>query len=287
MTRPWQPAGRVLLLGATGMLGRAWRALLDAGGIQHADPPHAQADFSRPQHLCSLVDAGISTVINCAAYTNVDGAEQEEGLAWRINGDAVGALADACRRSGALLVHYSTDYVFDGLANHPYPTDHPRNPVNAYGRSKARGEEAIEASGCRHLVMRTSWLYAPWAKNFVRTIAQLASQRPELKVVSDQRGRPTSSEHLADASLNLLRHHAEGFFHVTDGGDCTWFDFATEIVRLRSTDCQIRPCTTAEFPRPAPRPAYSVLDLTRTEAILGPMTPWKVNLADVIHRMEA
>src|SRR5690606_14409224 len=136
----------------------------------------------------------------------------------------------------------------------------------------------------RLLLIRTSWLYAPWGKNFVLTIARLAKEKPELRVVHDQRGRPTSAEHLARASLALLEAEAHGTFHVTDGGECSWFELAREVARTVAPSCAVHPCTSAEFPRPALRPAYSVLDLSETEARLGPMPDWRANLADALRR---
>src|SRR5262249_33707839 len=143
-------------------------------------------------------------VVNCSAYTNVDGAEKNEAEAFGVNGSGVGNLAERCRQVGATLVHYGTDYVFNGKAKTPYPVDAPHEPVNAYGRSKADGEVRIFESSVKHLLVRTSWLYAPWGGNFVRTIAKHARARPQLLVVADQRGRPTSAEPLALASLRLL-----------------------------------------------------------------------------------
>jgi dTDP-4-dehydrorhamnose reductase len=216
----------------------------------------------------------------------VDGAEKDFAGACVANGSGVGALAGRCREVGATLVHYSTDYVFNGRATRPYRTDDPRDPLNAYGKSKALGEEAIEASGCSYLMVRTSWLYAPWGKNFVRTIAGLVKRKESIRVVDDQRGRPTSCEPLAETTLRLMEERAEGMCHGTDGGECTWFEFAREIARLVGSSCRVEPCTTAEFPRPAKRPGYSVLDLSKTEELIGPRALWQVTLADVIPRLE-
>ncbi len=275
-----------LLLGGEGMLGRAWRESLEGAGIGYAAPGLEEVDFTDPKTIEPIGRGGWRTVINCAAYTDVDGAEQNEGLAERINGWAVGELARGCAGSGALLVHYSTDYVFDGLAAAPYRIDERRSPVGAYGRSKALGEEMVEESGCRYLMIRTSWLYAPWGKNFVGTIAGLLASRPEIRVVADQRGRPTSAEHLARISAALLVKGVEGTRHVTDGGECSWFELASEIARLRGGGC-VKACTTAEYPRAARRPAYSVLDLAETEGEVGAMPHWRANLADVLMRAES
>jgi len=189
---------------------------------------------------------------------------------------------DASRATDALLVHYSTDYVFNGRARSPYPIDAPLEPINAYGRSKAVGEKALRESGCRHLLLRTSWLYAPWGANFVLTMRKLTGERDELRVVDDQIGRPTSAEHLAATSMKLIEADAEGTFHVTDGGQCSWHGFATAIALAVNPNCRVVPCASDEFPRPARRPAYSVLDLGPAEAIVGPMRDWKDNLADVL-----
>ncbi|MBX7082396.1 MAG: dTDP-4-dehydrorhamnose reductase [Nannocystaceae bacterium] len=277
---------RVHVLGADGMLGRAWLQQLRAGGIEHHGFALPQFDLTRATDLAALPLAPGDAVINCAAWTDVDGAEKDEAAATRVNGGAVASLAQRCADAGATLVHYSTDYVFDGQATAPYPVDGMHAPLSAYGRSKAAGERGLFAAGPSYLLVRTSWLYAPWGQNFVRTITKLARERPNLRVVDDQRGRPTSAEHLARASWRLLDAGCRGIVHVTDGEQCTWFEFATAIAAATAPQCRVDPCTTAEFPRPARRPAYSVLDLGRTEAAIGAMPSWRDNLADVLARLE-
>jgi dTDP-4-dehydrorhamnose reductase len=277
-----------MIVGGSGMLGRAFRELL-AGRVEHAALPHERLNITDLTSLRRTAIGPWRTYINCAAYTDVDGAETNEAAAMALNATGVDLLAKTCREAGAFLVHFSTDYVFDGQGTMPYATDCQRAPMGAYARSKALGEEAIEremSRGLQALIIRTSWLYAPWGKNFVRTIARLVREKPSLRVVNDQRGRPTSSEHLAFATLQLLNTGATGTFHVTDGGQCTWFEFARQIGAAVNPACQIAPCTTAEFPRPAKRPAYSVLDLSKTEAQIGPMPDWKMNLASVLRRLE-
>jgi dTDP-4-dehydrorhamnose reductase len=229
---------------------------------------------------------GTKWVINCAAWTDVDGAESRPDDADAINGFAVGRLADRCLEIGAKLVHYSTDYVFDGKANSPYSVDRERAPVNAYGRSKALGEELLERAGVEHLLVRSSWLYAPWGKNFVLTMRDLVGTRPSLRVVDDQRGRPSSCDHIAEATLALIEQDRRGTYHVCDGGECTWFEFASLIRDVVNPQCKIEPCTTKEFPRPAPRPAYSVLDLTGTERVLGPMSDWTGRVTRMLEALE-
>lgn len=277
----------LVLIGAGGMLGRAFREELGRRGEEFTALTRAQIDLSKPDGVAAAIPPTARTVINCAAWTNVDGAEASEAEATAVNGAAVGALAARCREVGAALVTYSTDYVFNGAAAAPYRTDQERDPLNAYGRSKAVGEELLERSGARYLNLRTSWLYAPWGNNFVRTIARLLREKPSIKVVDDQRGRPTSAEHLARATLALIERGATGTLHATDGGACTWCGFAREIGRLTGAPGKVEPCTSAEFPRPAKRPAYSVLDLSQTERLIGPMPDWKANLADVARRLEA
>lgn len=275
----------VLLVSPGGMLGRAWVALLEQQGLSWQGVRRPNFDVTRAETLETIDFAAYSHVINCSAFTDVDGAEEHEDEANAVNGEGVGRLARACAKANSVLIHYSTDYVFSGQASHPYPVDEPLAPLNAYGRSKALGERAIREAGGEHMIVRTSWLYAPWAKNFVLTMVKFGRERSELKVVHDQKGRPTSAEHLAKTTLALVRVDARGTLHVTDGGDCTWFEFARHIVGRANPECVVHPCSTSEFPRPAPRPAYSVLDLSATESKIGPMPPWTSNVDAVLDRV--
>lgn len=277
----------VVVLGAKGMLGRALCELLDQRGLSFPELDRQEFNLADAGAVAQLNVPMDAVWFNCAAWTNVDGAEEHEAEALAVNGGpGLAALCERIRGAGGKLVHVSTDYVFDGHAEKPYRIDEPRHPIGAYGRTKAAGEEIIERSGVEHVVVRTSWLYAPWANNFVRTMAKLTRDRDGLKVVNDQRGRPTSAEHLARSLVELVEDEVSGVFHVTDGGDCTWYEFACAIRDGLGHTCAIEPCTTAEFPRPAPRPAYSVLDLSRAEALLGKMPSWRENLADVLKRLE-
>ena len=272
----------VLVLGAGGMLGRAWKELLQERGIDHLAADRADLDLQDEAAITDGIATGTKWVVNCAAYTMVDAAEDHEELATEINGYAVGRLAERCKAVGAKLIHYSTDYVFDGTATRPYRTGHPRQPVNAYGRSKALGEQLIERSGVEHLLVRTSWLYAPWGKNFVLTMRELTEARDSLRVVDDQRGRPTDCRRLAEVSLALAEEGSRGTFHVTDAGECTWHGLATLIAEVVNRGCRVEPCTTDEFPRPAPRPPYSVLDISATESVVGPLVPWEDRVRGVL-----
>ncbi|MFI4917788.1 MAG: dTDP-4-dehydrorhamnose reductase [Phycisphaerales bacterium JB060] len=272
----------VAVLGSSGMLGRAMCAELRSRGYEITELTRHDINLADPDSIkhaprCELL-------VNCAAWTNVDGAEQEEGQATQVNGHAIAQLLHADK--AGTLVTFGTDYVFDGQGTSPYDISHPRAPLNAYGRSKAVGEEALEAADSdRWLHVRTSWLYAPWGNNFVLTMRKLMLERDKLKVVNDQRGRPTSVEHLARTTLDIYECGKGAHWHATDGGECTWYEFAQEIKRLIGATATIEPCTSDQFPRPAKRPAYSVLDISQTEAELGPMPHWKDNLADVLRRV--
>lgn len=275
-----------LIVGANGMLARALKEACQAAGHSFHGVDLPEFNLTLREQVDAVVTSAYSAVINCSAYTNVDGAESDELTASRVNGLGVAYLAKAAARAGIPLVHYSTDYVFPGEATQPYAVDELQAPIGAYGRTKAAGERAIWTTGGPYLLLRTSWLYAPWANNFVRTIFKASKQQASLRVVNDQRGRPTSAEHLARATLQLLDKNARGTLHVTDGGECTWYEFASEIVRLSGHACQVHPCTSEEYKRPAKRPPYSVLDLTSSEALLGPMPDWRDNLRDVLQRLE-
>lgn len=278
--------GPILLLGIGGMLWRAWDNILDSANVEYHSPSLDELDFTKPDSIVKTLSGHYKLVINCAGYTDVPGAESNEEVANQLNAAAVGWLADRCKQVGATLVHYSTDYVFDGKACSPYPVAHCRNPLSAYGRSKALGEQLLEQSGCDYLLIRTSSLYAPWGKNFVRTIARLVNEKPSLPVVDDQTSRPTSAEHLAGTTKKLLLTGARGAHHVTDAGECTWYEFACEIGRIVNSGCEITPCSSEQFPSLVARPVYSVLDLSKTEEIIGKLTHWKKNLADVLGRLE-
>jgi len=272
----------ILLISPEGMLGRAFCELFAKRNIAYEKVSYPQFDITKQEHIERALHSGIRTVINCSAYTNVDGAETNEPEALAVNATGVQLLAARTKAIGALLVHYSTDYVFSGEGDVPYRVDEPLQPNNAYGRTKARGEELLLASDCEHLMLRTSWLYAPWGKNFVDTMVRLGREKPSLSVVNDQRGRPTSARYLAQRSLDLLEKKARGVFHVTDGGECTWYEFASAIVAGSGGKAKVNPCTSEEYKQVAKRPPYSVLDLSKTDALIGPSKSWQENLAEVL-----
>jgi len=272
-----------VILGAGGMLASCWTDALRGADVRALSQD--ECDILDPAHVRAALTRDVGIVINAAAYTEVDAAEVDENAATAVNAEAVARLAERCRAIDATLVHYSTDYVFPGTAFEPIPTDAPRDPVNAYGRSKAEGERRLEDSGADFLLLRTSWLYAPHGRNFVRTLVSLARERDYLRVVSDQIGRPTSAERLVDTTRRLLDVGARGVHHACDQGHCSWFDLATLIASLANPACVVEPCATEEFPRPAPRPAYSVLDLSKTTDLIGPIPHWRESAASVVRRI--
>jgi dTDP-4-dehydrorhamnose reductase len=255
-----------LILGAGGMLARGLAALrpqATALGVAELDVTDAAA-------LARVIVPGVSVVWNAAADTRVDNCESDPGHV-AVNDVAVGVIARLCREAGALLVHVSTDYVFDGKPGRPWREDDPVDPVNAYGRGKLGGERRALASGAEVLVVRTSWVFAPGGVNFVDTILGLAaSGREELKVVDDQRGRPTYAPDLARALVKLVSVGARGLVHFANSGETTWYGLAREVLaRAGFAGVRVAPCASDEFPRPAARPANSVLDTSRYEELTG------------------
>jgi dTDP-4-dehydrorhamnose reductase len=279
---------RILVTGAAGMLGRAVVACAAKGhdvvGVDLADgdltdPATAPAFLAahRPDH-----------VIHCAAYTAVDRAESEPDLALRVNGDATRHLADGCRARGVPLAYVSTDYVFAGRDPAGYGEEDPREPINRYGVSKARGEEVVEDLAGAWQIVRTSWLFGDGPVNFVRTIRRLLRERDTIDVVADQRGSPTYADDLAALLVWLAGSGLRGRFHGTNAGVTTWYDFAREIARASGQDpARIRPCATADYPTPARRPACSILRDTHL-AIAGapPRPPWQDALRRYVAGLE-
>jgi len=281
---------KLLLLGAHGQVGwELQRSLAPLGPVTAC--ARADADLSNLDALRALVHGtSPDIIVNAAAYTAVDKAESESDLAMRINAEAVGVLAEEAHRAKALLVHYSTDYVFDGLKSGAYQEDDIAVPVSIYGHSKLQGEHAIRTISGRHLIFRTSWVYAPRGRNFPRTILNLARTRPDLNVVSDQIGAPTSAELIADVTAQALSKGGKdlsGTFHLTASGETSWHGFAQRLVALASkrgyhlqcTAERVRAITTAEFPTPARRIANSRLDTHKLRSTLGLTLPaWDAHL---------
>ena len=276
---------RVLVTGASGQLAHAIRLVW----VDHELilPEEAVLDLGQQTSIHSVVsDARPDVVINCGAFTQVDRCEAEAELAMLINGTAVGWLAEACEAQGARLVQISTDYVFDGTGTRPYREDDPTNPVSVYGRTKLEGER--QAARCsRHLIARTSWLYDAWGKNFLNTMLNAAAQGRALRVVDDQRGAPTTCRALARQLKVAAEQSWHGTVHTTCQGETTWHGFAQAIFEAKGITADLHPCATADYPTPARRPAYSVLDGTRRRT-LGPdlMPDWQDALAEVIAHPE-
>ena len=272
------------MLGAGGMLGHAVCEVADADGHAVVAVARRDVDVREPDQIERHLD-GVGAVINCAAFTDVDGCETREPLAIEINGDAVGGLAALCAAQGVRLVHVSTDYVFAGDGSRPYTEDDAIAPRSAYGRSKARGERlALEHGG--HVV-RTSWLFGPAGPNFVETMLGLADRGQAIQVVDDQVGCPTYTLDLARALVQLASaaETPPRLVHVANPPATSWFGFAQEIFRVFEKPVDVSPCTTDEFPRPARRPAYSVLDVSRYEAWAGESIPsWRAALQDYRQR---
>ena len=274
---------KILLTGATGQVGfELQRTLAPLGEILAAG--REALDLASSASIMSAVRAlRPDLIVNCAAYTAVDRAESEPAAAMTVNATAPGVLAEEAKRLGAGLIHFSTDYVFDGEKAGAYDEADAPNPLNAYGRSKLEGERAVAQSGARHLILRTSWVYSRRGKNFLLTMLELAKTRPELRIVDDQRGAPTSARALADAVAQIARRDwPSGPFHLTCQGSTTWFGFAQAIfARSPGPRPSLVAITTPEFPTPARRPKNSVLSNARLAQAFGITLPdWQTALAD-------
>ncbi|HSF40760.1 MAG TPA: dTDP-4-dehydrorhamnose reductase [Thermoanaerobaculia bacterium] len=278
---------RCLVLGGTGMLGQAVVREARTRGHAALGLSHAQADVTRRDRLRFWADSfRPDVVINCAAFTKVDACETDPNTAFRVNGEAVANVAAAADHAGARLLHVSTDYVFDGTAREPYKEDAATAPLSIYGRSKLEGERHALAYG-RGLVVRTSWLFGPGGPNFAATMVNLIRQgKLPLRVVDDQVGRPTYTGFLARALVDLAPLGTTGIVHYGNREPVSWYAFAATIARLVSGKAEVLPVTTAEFPRPAPRPAYSVLAVDRFEEAVGrPVEPWEAGLIEYLALM--
>lgn len=281
----------ILVTGGNGQLGSALR--LASAESQHryifTDIEDLDITSSEAVEICFEND-NIDVVVNCAAYTAVDLAEENEDVANAINNKAVAILADACKRHDATLIHISTDYIFAGDATTPYTEEAIPAPLNAYGRTKLAGEKAVTESGCRYIILRTAWLYSEFGRNFVKTMRNLTSSRPEIKVVADQYGSPTYAGDLAGAIAEIIeggKLHKTGVYNYSNLGACSWFDFAVEIAKESGyNSCKISPCTTEEYPTKAQRPPYSVLEKSKfIENFEISIPEWRKSLAKCIKQL--
>jgi dTDP-4-dehydrorhamnose reductase len=284
----------ILITGGRGMLAHAFSQVFASRGVSPTVVGRQECDIVDRDHVASALDRVRPTlVINCAAYTKVDLAEKEQDQADACNGDGPGVLAAECQRRGVPLVHFSTDYVFDGSLRRPLRPDDPVGPQSAYGRSKLLGERAIaKVPGLEYLIVRTAWLYGPNGPNFVQTMLNVARAGKPLRVVNDQAGSPTYTFDLAAATLDLVERGARGVWHVSNAGETTWFDFAAAIFQEWGLAPDLKPTTSAAWklskPDSATRPAYSVFDLSPAEQRLGrAMRPWRDALADFHARTPA
>ena len=287
MTKP-----RILVTGSNGQLGKELKV------VSSAYPGYEFLFLSRedmPIHHFELVRNFFKTshpqyCINCAAYTHVDKAEQESELAFQVNGEAVGVLAAVCKEYETKFIHISTDYVFDGKATHPYKEEFPPHPQNVYGASKLEGEKEAMQFNSDSIIIRSSWVYSEFGKNFVRTMLQLMERQNEISVVNDQSGSPTYAFDLAEVILQIISSGKwfPGIYHYCNEGVISWYDFAKAICDLSGNQCKIKPISTKEYPTPAARPAYSVLDTTKIKRSYAIQTKnWRESLTDCIEKIKS
>jgi dTDP-4-dehydrorhamnose reductase len=291
---------RVLLTGGVGQVGWELRRALALFG-EIVAPTRETLDLASPDSIVAAVRTiRPALIVNAAAFTAVDQAESEPDLAMKVNGVAPRILAEEAAQCDAALIHYSTDYVFDGRKTEPYREEDEVAPINVYGRTKLAGERALMEANPPHLIFRTSWVYGPRGRNFFLTVLRLARERKELKVVNDQFGAPTSARIIAEATANAIARifpgrglDAErfremgGLYHLSAGGRTTWYEFACEILRGREGSAKVLPIPTSGYPSPAPRPANSVLDNARLERQFGIAMPdWKVGLKLCLEEVE-
>lgn len=281
---------RYLILGAGGQLGQEWCHRLREDGIPHQALTLADCDVTRPDEVADFLDlVRPETVVNCSAYTKVDRAESEPERAYLVNGMAVGRLATACADRKIRLIHYSTDYVFAGSREDAarfrdgYPEEHVPAPIGVYGASKADGERRFLQSGVDGLLIRVAWLCGRHGSNFVKTMLRLAGERPELRVVADQRGAPSFTDNVVANSLYLDNLGLGGIWHVASTGTATWHGLAEEALRLKGFATPVVPITTADYPTPALRPAFSKLSVRKLEELPGTQVEdWRVGLARML-----
>ena len=282
----------ILITGANGQLGNEMRRVAQSSAHHFVFTDVAELDITDFEAIRAMVvQEGISVIVNCAAYTNVDKAEEDEDTALLLNCTAVENLARAMKEVDGTLIHVSTDYVFQGDKNVPCCEDWETAPLGAYGRTKLAGELALIATGCKYLIFRTAWLYSIYGNNFVKTMRRLTSERENLKVVFDQVGTPTYAGDLADLIGYVIESgqlDKTGIYHFSNEGVCSWYDFAQEICAQSGYTCDIQPCHSDEFPSKVQRPHFSVLDKTKVKTTFGVKVPyWKESLTKCIEALTA
>lgn len=280
---------KIVVTGAGGQLGCELRRIAGDGSREWVFTDVGELDIADAEQVAACFRAERpDAVVNCAAWTDVDGAETNRDAAFRVNARGPAVIADAARDSGAVFIHVSTDFVFSGSGTRPYTEDDEPRPLNVYGESKLAGERAVQDSGCRGAVVRTSWLYSPYGRNFVKSIMGAASKHAAIRVVDDQWGSPTAADGLARAIAAMIPGLMEtggqaGLFHYCDTGVVNRSGFAEEIIRLGGIDCRVEPVASAEYPMAAARPAYSALDTSKITRVFGiaPRT-WQQALAECV-----
>lgn len=284
---------RIVITGANGQLGRELSRLGAVSPNEYIPTDIAELDITDKAAVESFfAENRVDVIVNCAAYTNVDRAEEDEPTALKINAEAVGHLAKAAKKMDATLIHISTDYVFGTDGNTPRTEDMPTSPLGAYGRTKLAGEKAVAESGCKAIILRTAWLYSEFGGNFLKTMLRLTGENEALKVVFDQVGTPTYAGDLALAIFSIIDGDVyegrEGLYHFSNEGTCSWFDFATEIAAAAGHQCRIVPCHSSEFPSKVTRPPYSVLDKSKFKSTFGIEIPhWRESMLYCLKRLGA
>lgn len=286
---------KIFLLGASGQLGKEWQAFFAHGSEDFVVMPYTSSqlditDAEKVEHEFNEQQPDI--IINCAAYTKVDKAEDERAKAEQVNAEAVKYLAVLCKKGNAKLIHFSTDYVFSGLKEDKkqfpggYPEDHTADPVNWYGMTKWKGEQTIRSSGCSHLILRVSWLCGEYGQNFVTTMLRLAQDRDEVSVVADQVGSPTFTDNLVRNTFTLIEEKKEGTYHLTSDGQISWADFASAIFDITNADVKVNRIISREYPTAAKRPFFSKLNCDKIKQIPGIETEhWEKGLSRLINRL--
>lgn len=294
-------ANRILVTGANGQLGNEIRCLATGSNDSYIftdivavnDVETTYLDITNLEAIRKIVaDNHINIIINCAAYTNVDKAEKDIEAATLINATAPMHLATAMKEAGGMLVHISTDYVFGGDSDKPYNEECTTSPTSIYGLTKLRGEEAIASIGCRHIIIRTAWLYSTFGNNFLKTMLRLISERESISVVNDQIGTPTYAGDLAAVIIKIIEQRNtngyEGIYHFSNEGECSWYDFACEISRVvGNSRCEVRPCLSSEYPSKVVRPKFSVLDKSKIKQRFGIDIPhWRESLKRCVSQLK-
>ncbi|WP_251551929.1 dTDP-4-dehydrorhamnose reductase [Neobacillus muris] len=272
---------KVIVTGAAGQLGKDVLLELEKKNHQAIGTDREQLDITIEENVLAFInEIKPDVILHCAAYTNVDAAEENEDLAYQINALGTKNLAKAAKQAGAKLMYISTDYVFDGTATEPYEVDEPTKPLGAYGRTKLAGEEFVREYLEQFFIVRTAWVFGIYGQNFVKTMLRLGKERGEVGVVHDQIGSPTYTVDLAKFMVELMGTEKYGVYHATNSGVCSWYEFAVEIFKQAGLNVKVNPLTTEQFPRPAARPKYSVLSKKKIEEQgLTPLRDWKAALA--------